>query len=247
MQLEDEKIKEIHEAMQASAGSVASAAVLMRWPRKKLESAIINNADLKRKWKVATNDPNAKQAGAKMMSDSDAAMREDSVPEGGQTVLVGNAGQDSVEDQEECMVIAMREENKKFGDTLNALGWDNDTVKVAQQLQGITQAHFKSGLELMHGGLQHTFLSNIKETSQIQPLFEQAAEALADEEKYPVGSSERSAVIKELERLHGILSYIKESTVKVNEVIHKSALVQAIIKKEAKKGKGKTARKMKRL
>lgn len=242
MQLEDDKIKEIHEAMQASSGSVASAAVLMRWPRAKLQNAIQSNEELTEKWSVTTQGKDNK-----MMADTDAANRKNTVPTGGDVVLVSNTGQDSVEVEEQALVAAMQEENRQFGETLDALGWDTDTVNTAKQLQGITQAHFKSGLELMHGGLQHTFLSNIKETSQIQPLFEQAAKALDDDEKYPVGSPERASVIRELERLHSILSYIKESTVKVNEVIHKSALVQGIIRQNAKKNKGKTARKLKRL
>jgi hypothetical protein len=245
MELEEEKIKEIHEAMAASAGSVAAAAVLLRWPRKKLQEALSSKAELSKRWMACAKDVNADQTGAKMMADSDAANRPNTPPEGGEVVLVSNNGDDSIDDQEQAMIRAMQEENRQFGETLHALGWDEDTVNVARQLQGITNAHFKSGLELMHGGLQHTFLSNIKETNQVQPLFEQAAKALEDEDKYPVGSPERAAVIRELERLHTILSYIKESTVKVNTVIHKSALVQAIIKQNSKKNK--TGKKLKRL
>lgn len=237
MHLEDEKIKEIHEAMQDSGGSIAAAAVLLSWPRSKLQKAIDCNAELKQRWMVkeGRNQP--------LPADSDAASRENSIPSGGDVVLVPTAPgtgvdeQETMSDQEYALAMEMRRENEKFSQTLQAIGWDDATVGIATQLQSIAQAHFKSGLELMHGGLQHTFLSNIRETNQIQPLFDQAAEALADEEKYPIGSKQRASIIRELERLHEILSHIKESTVKVNEVIHKSALVQAIMKQNSKKGK----------
>ena len=131
---------------------------------------------------------------------------------------------------------SLSQENDRFGKTLQAIGISQDIAEVAKNLQGLTQLHFKSGLELMHGGLQHTFLSNVKETSQVQPLFDLVAEALTDTDKYPIGSKERSDLVREMDRLHEILTSIKESTVKVNEVIHKSALVQAALK-QRKNGK----------
>ena len=229
MALPDDTIKRIHKAMQDSGGSIAAAAVLMSWPRQKLATAIATHGELQTKWLPVphnTKDPE--------MSDVKAAMRPNDGDGAALGVLVPANENVDISEQEE-VVRAMADENERFSQTLQSIGWSKNVSEVAKNLQGMAQHHFKSGLELMHGGLQHTFLSNIKETSQLQPLFDQVATALADMDKYPIGSKPRSAVIQELERLHQIMSDIKQSTVKVNEVIHKSALVQAMLKKASKK------------
>lgn len=230
MALTDEQIKNIHLAMEECNGHTAGAAVLLGWPSKKLKRTIENCAKLNKRW--------GNQSDRDIPTETDTLTRTSQFAGDAAPVLINQTGEMDITEQA-AMVQKMKEENEQFASSLERLGWDDSVVNIAKELHLMANDHFKSGLQLMHGGLVHTFLSNIKESEQLKPAFELAVRELENKvEEAPVGSVQRSAILGEIERLHRILAQNKETTVRVNEVIHKSALVQAVVK-QAEKGKKK--------
>lgn len=229
MALTDEQIKNIHKALEECNGHTAGAAVLMGWPSKKLKRSIENCSQLNKRW--------GNQSERDMPTDNDALTRKPQFPGDATPVVIPHTGEMDISEQA-AMVQQMKEENEQFAGSLQRLGWDDSVVNIAKELHHMANDHFKSGLQLMHGGLVHTFLSNIKESEQLKPAFELAVSELENKvEEAPVGSAQRAAILGEIERLHRILAQNKETTVRVNEVIHKSALVQAVVKQAEKNKK----------
>lgn len=229
MALTDEQIKNIHKAMEECSGHTAGAAVLLGWPSRKLKRAIENCARLNKRWGC--------QSERDMPNDTDALTRKPQFIGDASPVLVNQTGEMDITEQA-AMVQQMKDENEQFAGSLERLGWDDSVVNIAKELHLMANDHFKSGLQLMHGGLVHTFLSNIKESEQLKPAFELAVNELETKaEEAPVGSAQRAAILGEIERIHRILAQNKETTVRVNEVIHKSALVQAVVKQAEKNKK----------
>lgn len=229
MALTDEQIKNIHKAMEECSGHTAGAAVLLGWPSRKLKRAIENCARLNKRWGC--------QSERDMPNDTDALTRKPQFIGDASPVLVNQTGEMDITEQA-AMVQQMKDENEQFAGSLERLGWDDSVVNIAKELHLMANDHFKSGLQLMHGGLVHTFLSNIKESEQLKPAFELAVKELETKaEEAPVGSAQRAAILGEIERIHRILAQNKETTVRVNEVIHKSALVQAVVKQAEKNKK----------
>jgi len=232
MALTDEQIKNIHKAMEECNGHTAGAAVLMGWPSKKLKRTIEGCDQLNTRW--------GKQSAGDIPNDTDTIHRKSEFVGDGEPVFIHPTGDLDITEQA-AMVQKMKEENEQFASSLTRLGWDDSVVNIAKELHSMADNHFKSGLQLMHGGLVHTFLSNIKESEQLKPAFEMAVKELENKaEEAPVGSAQRAAILGEIERIHRIMAQNKETTVRVNEVIHKSALVQAVVKQADRKKKGRS-------
>lgn len=224
---------EVNEAMMAADGDISAAAIALEITTVELRSRIRKSTELNKLW------GDNKGGGAHAVTPDELStlsrkispdLQSPSDPILSNPVSAERAVR-NLEDAGRALAEAQKLERNGLEATVSKLGWSAAISSLAGELYNLSSNHFIASMNLMHGGLVNTFLQNAQEHKQLQPAFELVMEALEDTETYPIGSKEREDVMREAERLHRMMTLNKDNTARLNDVVHKSAIVAAAMKR----------------